>query len=566
MAIKVTRRQVETAPLPNARLSVDRQPVPTTAPLPDLSGVERVAQDVFQAAVARADQLAVLEADNALDEAQREIETDVRTRLRGKAALTASDEAGKQFDARADKVGATLASERQRQAFAQRRLARRQAMVGQLDQYGMREHDQWETDTTKAALESRARLAAEAVNPNVRLQAMLEGKAILNDYWRARGADAGMLRAQEQAFTSQVHGAVLGAMLTQENDLAAQAYLDKHRGEMAPNLVAAMERSLTDASTRGTALRTADAILATGGGFTEWKAQAAEITNPKVRVLVEDRLRQERADRDREERDAREAVLTDATAWVRQHGSASGLPSRLLAGLSADEHAGLVRYARFLQKGDPVETDPEVYYRLRTMAASGKTQPAFLRENLLQYRTRLDDADLGRLMEIQADLRAGTERADAQSRAAAAKRQQENAGFLTTLQTVDGIYEQAYGPPRAGNADDQKRHAAFRLRVHREVAALEAREGREATADEVETLASTLVVRGRTVDGDDERSVFEAQPGERLIITTSDIPAGARQQIIAALAADGEPVTEQAILRKYRRYLSTLLPQTPGTK
>ncbi len=96
--------QVETAPLPAARVSADAPAAAFGVPAaPDLSGVQRVFAQIVEEERQKADQLAVLDADNQLAQLGTDLETRALSR-RGKEAFGALGETADEWQRRTAEI------------------------------------------------------------------------------------------------------------------------------------------------------------------------------------------------------------------------------------------------------------------------------------------------------------------------------------------------------------------------------------------------------------------------------------------------------------------------------
>lgn len=548
--------QVGTAPLPGARVSADANPAAygrVTAPLPDLSGVTRVVDELHQKAAAEADQLAVLHADNQLDTLQRQIEQQARDTYTGQRALEATPKALTQWDTDAAKIGDTMQTPRQRVAFEQRLLARRQELAGGLDRWADAEHTRFRDQTFGAALDARVNAAVGTDDPTQRATALAEGRAILTDYARQAGWAPEVLQQKTGDFTSKIHLGVLDRLLTAGDDRTAEAYYAANKAQIDGADRGRVEQALEVSSTRRASQIEADRITASASTLTAALQLVRAIDDPKLRDAVHERVRQAFAEREVAERDAREARLLDATNRIERSGSFDAIPPQLLTQLTLGERSALRGYAMSLARGEPVSTDLPTYYMLKTTAADPRTRQDFLGLPLLAFRDKLSTGDLRELIDLQAGLRKGDANAT-----------NEADGYLSDSQVVDGMYEQAVGKPPTNDTKAQQRMASYQRAVDVEAQRFNARTGRKPSNEELRGIAATLLVEARLagtgVFANDTRRVFEAQAGDRLVLTIRDVPGEARRAIEARLRQQGRPVTDQAVLAAFTAGVSQRIP------
>lgn len=209
------------------------------------------------------------------------------------------------------------------------------------------------------------------------------------------------------------------------------------------------------------------------------------------------------------------------------------LPASLKARVPAEKFGSLREYAAKVAKGDPVETDWDVYYTLRSNP--GALQNA----NLLAFRNRLGDAEFKELARQQEDLNSGAGR-DAQTQ------------LQTTHQRMSmRLSEMGVDPtPKQGSGDAKKVAQVWSL-LDQRVRAAETSLGRKLKPEEmdgqVDSLFATIQVKGM-LWGSSTRRAFEMTGAEQIVVPDAD-----RKQIMAALQKTGQPVTEERVMFYYKR-------------
>lgn len=111
----------------------------------------------------------------------------------------------------------------------------------------------------------------------------------------------------------------------------------------------------------------------------------------------------------------RQALSQSAFEFVLGGGSIADLGLDTQAALGEDEWTSLRAVERNLATGQPILTEPETYVSLMEMGSDPSRRNEFLNENLLKYRHLLDDGDFNRIVQMQADVRAGKGSASAPS-------------------------------------------------------------------------------------------------------------------------------------------------------
>lgn len=559
--VPVLTQRVDTAPLPGTKLSPGAPAAAFQPAAPvDLSGAERF----FQEERAKEDQVAVLDADNQLSQLGTDLQTQAFAR-KGKDALGATKEITQTWKAQSSAIEGTLATDRQKLAFRQRAQARYASLYDAVERHTASEAAAYDQQTTNAALVNRLNDAiANYQDPEKVAGAIAEQRAILTDYGRRTGIAPEALTQQLAAVTSRTHAAVIDRMLSNGQDLAAQKYHDQVKDALVGQDAVGVEKALEEGSSRGESQRQADAITAKGGGLTEWLAAAKTIQDPKVRDLVETRLRQTSAEQREAERDRRESLMQSATNIVERTHDITAVPPSTWTSLQLSDREALRHYAEQLQTGGKVHTDWTTYYQLKSLASveDPAVRTRFLQTNLLSYRGSLADSEFKELVDLQAALRKGDSKADEQLRGIRTNAQVVNDALLAV--GVDP------SPDPKKNKGDVEKATQFRRAVDEQVIELERRTGKKATPDDVQAITDRLltsaVVAGKSSfwGTPTTRRVYESQPGERLVLTIDDVPRGERTQIESALTRGGYPVTDANILKLYTQRIGRMLKPATG--
>lgn len=268
-------------PMPDVRLSTG---APSSAfgglpSAPDLSGVQRHVTAIVQEEQRRADQIAVLEADNALAEAETSLlynPKDGHLTRKGKNAFTSPEEIGAAWEQRTSEVEQSLTTERQQIAFRERAANRWQSIHSTVQRHVAGEIQQYDNETANSALANRLDAAIRSNGePHAVETAVVETTAIVADYGKRNGWSPEVLAEKQATAVSRIHAGVIEQMLSLGNDLDASAYFEDNKPAIAAAQLPAIEKALDQASTDGAGMRAADAI---------WKAMGPKGPNAPVKI------------------------------------------------------------------------------------------------------------------------------------------------------------------------------------------------------------------------------------------------------------------------------------------
>lgn len=421
---------VGTAPLPAPRVATD---VPTGAfgvtGAADLGGLEQHVANIIERQRAKADTVALLDADNRLATLQTDLNTQARE-LRGRDAMGAGDVVAKGWDKGVADITKTLRTDTQRQAFANRVGARWGALYESTETHAAAERDQYVKTTAQDALALRLAHATEFYQQPGQVQTSInETKAILEDFGKHDGWAPETLAAKSALAVSSIHAAVIDRMVANRQDLAAAAYVNDHREELTADQLIHAEQLVTTSSIQGASQRTADDIVKASTNITDALASAGQILNPSVREEVEQRVRRTFEDRAYAQRQQQLQQEISAAAIIRKTGSLSNVPAKLLNDMTSTQIRDLKMLEESLRRRP---SDPDVVGKLRNQ--SGLDPAGFAQLNLPDYRDQLSDADLRALQTTQRTIRQAATRTAATTRTRQTK-------DLRKAETTEGFYK-----------------------------------------------------------------------------------------------------------------------------
>lgn len=260
------------------------------------------------------------------------------------------------------------------------------------------------------------------------------------------------------------------------------------------------------------------------------RARVGDSNPERLKLAIDESTRQwNDANNARKQRE--DESLGEAFRLLESNGGRwDALPASLKARLPADKFGSLREFAGKVAKGEPVETNWDVYYQLRT-------DPALLQKtNLLALKPALNDAEFKELSRQQQELGSGKDQTPLQ----------------TTNQRMSmRLSEMGVDPtPRAGSGDAKKVAQVWSL-LDQRVRSAEAVQGRKLKPDELEAqvdgLFTTVEVKG-ALWGSSTRRTFELKPTDQVVVPDAD-----RKQILDALQKTSQPVTEERVLYYYKR-------------
>jgi len=227
-------------------------------------------------------------------------------------------------------------------------------------------------------------------------------------------------------------------------------------------------------------------------------------------------------------------VAQAQSALIANGGKFTDLPLNVRANIPPGQYDDLVKFATKVAAGQPVDTNWQLYYQL-------KTNPQLLGQtNLMSLRDKLADPEFKQLTDQQADITAG--------------KTNNLTDVSSARDVINGYMRQAGIDPTPKDTDADGAGVVGRIlnQFQATVNAQETNLGRKLKPDEVNQAAASLFtpVNVSTWFGMSSKPVGAAavKPGQQLVVPDAD-----RAQITAALAQAGQPVTDTAIQNLYRR-------------
>jgi hypothetical protein len=531
------------------RQVVPRIATPSTRGLADVGAqaietAEAVARgaQAFGQLSADLDQLRVEDAFNRLRDRQTDLMMNPETGFSSKRASDAvapdfMTRYSGDFDKAIEQVAAELPSTRQQDLFRRRAGMAKAEFDDSLMRHVLRETEQYRDTVYEGAVKTETNVAALNWRDQAKVNDSIARIAANTALWADRkGITGDALLAAQMDNVDQIHAAVVNSALDAGDVEFAATYIDRNRATIkAPRLVELEGKVATETDLRASA-RIADDVIKSFGrripSETEVRQAVREIAGDNVRVrddATQEALAQVGSmlrDRERREQEVMASVYGRLEA---NGGNLAALPASLRAAIPGDKLGAVRNYADGLRGGGKVETDWDLYIKLRT-------NPALLRAtNLMAFRNRLEDAEFKQLAGLQAE--------------APEVAQTE---VQTTTQRMNMRLAEIGidSSPRPGTRQSKSRARAFSTlttNIRDKETALGRRLTPEESDAEVDRLFSSIEVRG-DLFGTTDVALFEVEPGAEIVVPNSD-----RQKIIAALKEQRKEVTEANILHYYKK-------------
>lgn len=354
-----------------------------------------------------------------------------------------------------------------------------------------------------------------------------------------KGWTTEQVQAEQLKNLSNMHLAQI-TKLAELDATAAQKYYDANKAEVNFAQQARVEQVLKGEADNQFALQKAAEWA--GKPLAEQLAEAAKIADPTRREKTLNQIRNNQA-LVRQAEQERENAAADQ-AW-QLFSKGQKIPEAILSQMSGRERAQLQESQRVRAEraaaGTPVKTDMLTYIDVREKLARGE------KVDLRAYTEKIGKTEMEQLLDIQGALRTGGVKQDT---------------MLTDEARINNAIRALGIDKTTKDGGDQA--GLIATEIDRRVrAASAAKGGKDLTADEKQAIVDRVVMDKVYVDewGTDPQKPLALVTPEEMSkayvrvngknVPVSSVPALDRRQIIQALQATGQPVTEQAVVEMY---------------
>lgn len=522
-------RQVRTAPL---------QPVMQQTP--DVSsGARALAQGLGQVAEA-ADRIDLRDAQAKAFDAEAKITSEwlkwdgqARQKYRGQNVDGYGPAAEEWWKTAAETYGQNL--DPRAKALASRSLSAKQLQaINSVGTFVNAEKERFADETYAADVATTIQFGVTSGDVASTAQQIREKAAMLG---ARKGWTTEQVQAEQLKNLSAMHLAQI-TKLAEVNAEAAQAYYDANKAEVAFQNQARVEQVLKAEADNQFATQKAAEMA--GRPLAEQLAEAAKITDPQRREKTITQIRNTTA-LVRQAEQEQQAAAADQAWQLFSRGQK--IPETILSQMSGRERAQLQESQRTraerLAAGTPVKTDMLTYIDVREKLARGE------QVDLRAYTEKIGKSEMEQLLDIQGALRTGGVKQD-------------------TMVTDEGRINNALVGLGIDKRKKPEQAAMITSEIDRRVrTASAAKGGKDLTADEKQAIVDRVVMDQVYLDewGTDPQVPLALVTPEELDkayvrvngknVPVSSVPSTDRRQIIQALQATGQLVTEQAIVEMY---------------
>lgn len=468
--------------------------------------------------------------------------------VKGKAALGLPEQVLEDFDTHASGIAQGLNTDEQRRTFDKVAASSRQSLELTLRRHTNEQMQAYEGATLQSlVVNKRNEAISNATDPRRVGQALTDAVTAIRQSAPRLGLPPEEVQQQVEAAQTATLTGVIGRLIDNGQVKSAQTYFDETKDLIKGDALGRIEATLATGQTRAEGQQKADAIIAAGGTLSE-QLEKAKGLDPDVRQVVEQRIEHANALKAATDRATAEVTLRGAYDILDQTGGDyTQIPTSVIATLPGSERSALQSYGVRLAAGEKTETDKPTYYALMTQAS---TDPeAFTKVNLLSSRAKLGDVEFKQLTELQYSIRKG-------DRAAADR---ELAPFNVNNEMVNDALTRYGLDPKSTDKAAIKSYATLRTMLRQNVTDLETLTGKKANDVDIQAQLDKILSTSEKVPGswwglNPFTSTHIKDTNKRPIdLTITDVPAGERTQIEAALKRSGRAVSDATVLEAYQQ-------------
>lgn len=478
-----------------------------------------------------ADHVAVLEAENKLTEFENKYLYDPENGMflkKGKDAFDLPKNLKEEYDKINSQIADSLSNPEQKFAFMQKSQAKRSELEKQTNRHVGVQIQEYDDQVTNSMLELERNAAVNSYqDPDRIFMSIDKQKQEIMKYGDRHGLPTEMITAKVQDAESKTHAGIVSRMLTNQDDVNAEAYFEANKKYLTPNHLEQVQKELEIGVMRGKSQRFVDAVMAQGYDYETAIGKAGQEfeANPKLREAVESRIDRVFSLKDKAEREKQENLYKYAASQFDKEGNFDTLDPKVIAAMTPEKRKELASYTQ----ANPIRDDGVVYYKLRQLAENPKTRDKFADYDLTREFGNLSKDNRNKLIELQDSLRGKDGKAD-----------KELDGSLSDAQIMADVFKSA------GYKKDEDL-AKFRQVVDAEILKRKQDSGKyHLNNDEVRAIANKYAVDVVTSKG----FIWDTKK-PRFNLDIKDVPADDRKNIEEALRVNGKPVTDSAIMNLF---------------
>ena len=421
-----------------------------------------------------ADQVAAMEAENKLIKYQNDFLYDPEKGMiakKGKDAFNLQNDLNESFAKANAEIAEGLSNPVQRAMFEKAAAGRRADMEAQTNKYMSSQIQQYDDETTEANILAERNNAANVYqDPDLLAKSIIRQQEAIVAYGNRHGLSNEVIKSKIDDTISKTHTSVISRMLTNGDDLAAEAYYNANKDGVLGLQKEAVEKELEVGSTRGKAFRFGDEVTAKGMTEAQAYAEADKEENPKVREAKEQRVSKIFNMKNEAEQERQKSLVQSAADYFDKHGNLDDPRfTKIVSAMTPENRKALNSYI----DSNPIRDDGVTYYKLRQLAEDPATRDQFAKHDLVKELPNLSKDNWNKLISLQDGLKKKDGKADKQLD-----------GALSDSQVIQDSFVAA-----GFDLKNKQEYANYRQMIDEEIQHATEAKGKKLTNQEIRSIA-----------------------------------------------------------------------------
>lgn len=468
-------------------------------------------------------------------------------------AIGAHEDYQPKFSKYNDELAATAKNETQRSMFSKARSQQESDLSDTISRHLSKELEDYKQSSFKNGVSvSIDDAISNYQKPGYVDQAIRNQNVRIQDYAKHNGLPPEEETALSLAASTKVHEGVIGRMIAQGLDQAAEGYYKKYSNQINGTSKDNIEKALEIGSTLGGSQRAASTIMASyGDNEAEALKAARNINNPKLQEATVKQVKERFQEVDSAKKQAENVLMDKVFNQIDESGKRPD--NMTYAILSPEGKKQADAYYEHRSKATEPNTDWKKFTDLMIMADTPALREQFLKIDPWTYRDSLGDSEYKKLVTVQGEMRKKNPKAE-----------QEANGYRSATEVVNRtLVENGIPIPKTNDKgtnvtryNDLMRNLDLKVSEYKEV-----NKTQKIPTEELQKIVDSLVISGK-VEGSglfgffqSNVKPFEKEPGQKLKFdkeaTFKDIPSVDKMRITAMLRAKNKQVSQDAIVRIY---------------
>lgn len=282
----------------------------------------------------------------------------------GKDSFQVLDTHTKEFDDYTQKISEGLSNDTQKQIFKGMKDKLSMDFNEDLNRHTFKERKRYDDEQTKSAIDvTRNEALLSYDNPKKVVESMALQEAMIVEHAKRNGMPEEWVKSSVAEAKSKTHSEIIKRMVNQGNDLSASSYFDKNKNSMTGEDVSRLEGVLEEGSARGKSQRITDHIIKNYSTLEAAREYVRGIDDPKLRDLVDDRVKMEFNMMDKQDKQYRESSFMDASNLLEQNKDINSIPVEQWNTLTPSQRSALRTLEKQINGAEKPKHSDEVYLK-----------------------------------------------------------------------------------------------------------------------------------------------------------------------------------------------------------